>query len=108
MADLAQQTQRVMRVGKVFKTGPPQYTTKHFPSSRCASAIQTVRPSESIAETQLQLQPDLLRFGGHLIVSFDRPFDNLGFLSNKFRQMLLYVIRGQAHRLISTSFVLKD
>jgi hypothetical protein len=28
-------------------------------------------------------------------VSLDWPFDNLGFLSEKFRQMLLYVVRGQ-------------
>ena len=34
-------------------------TTKRFPSSRCASAIQIVRPLESIAETQPQLQPAL-------------------------------------------------
>src|SRR5881296_3600144 len=32
-----------------------------FPSSRCASAIQIVRPRESSAETQPQLQPALLR-----------------------------------------------
>src|SRR5438034_1027701 len=32
-------------------------TTKRFPSSRCASAIQIVRPLESIAERQPQLQP---------------------------------------------------
>jgi hypothetical protein len=32
-----------------------------FPSSRCASAIQIVCPLESIAETQPQLQPALLR-----------------------------------------------
>src|SRR5512132_3487034 len=32
-----------------------------FPLSRCASAIQIVCPLESIAETQLQLQPTLLR-----------------------------------------------
>jgi hypothetical protein len=31
------------------------------PSSRCASAIQIVRPLESIAETQPQLHPALLR-----------------------------------------------
>src|SRR4029450_3680691 len=31
-------------------------TTKCFPSARYASAIQNVRPLESIAETQLQLQ----------------------------------------------------
>jgi len=37
-------------------------TTKRFPSPRCASAIQIVRPLESIAETQPQLQPALLRF----------------------------------------------
>jgi hypothetical protein len=30
----------------------------------------------------------------HSIVSFDRPFDNLGFLSEKFRQILLYVVRS--------------
>ena len=29
--------------------------------ARCASAIQIVRPLESIAETQPQLQPALLR-----------------------------------------------
>ena len=36
-------------------------TTNRFPSSRCASAIQIVRPLESTAETQPQLQPALLR-----------------------------------------------
>jgi hypothetical protein len=36
-------------------------TTKRFPSSRCASIIQIVRPRESTAETQPQLQPALLR-----------------------------------------------
>src|SRR5262249_2268163 len=36
-------------------------TTKRFPSSRCASAIQIVRPSESMAETQPKLHPALLR-----------------------------------------------
>jgi len=41
-------------------------------------------------------------------MSLDWPFDNLGFLSEKFRQTLLYVLRSQAHRLISTSLVLKD
>ena len=35
--------------------------TKRFPLSRCASAIQIVRPLESIAETQPKLQPALLR-----------------------------------------------
>jgi hypothetical protein len=34
---------------------------RHLPSSRCASAIQIVRPLESIAETQPELQPVLLR-----------------------------------------------
>ena len=41
------------------------------------------------------------------IVSLDWPFNNLGFLSEKFRQMLFYVVRSQMHRLISTSLVLK-
>src|SRR4029453_19494100 len=34
-------------------------TTNRFPSPRCALAIQIVRPLESIAETQSQLQPVL-------------------------------------------------
>src|SRR6266545_204882 len=50
----------------------------------------------------------LAQICGRSIVSFDRPFDNLGFLGDKLRQMLLYVVRSQAHRLISTGFVLKD
>jgi hypothetical protein len=36
-------------------------TTKRFQLSRCASAIHIVRPLESIAEMQPQLQPALLR-----------------------------------------------
>ena len=36
-------------------------TTKRFPLSRCASAIQIVSSLESIAETQPQLHPALLR-----------------------------------------------
>jgi hypothetical protein len=36
-------------------------TTKRFPSSRCASAIQIVRPLESIAETQPKFQRALPR-----------------------------------------------
>src|SRR5205823_11569416 len=46
-------------------------TTKRFPSPRCASVIQIVRPLESIAETQPQLQPALLRIGSrHSIRDF--------------------------------------
>src|SRR5438552_7392269 len=36
-------------------------TTNRFPSPRCASAIEIVRPSQSNADTQPQLQPALLR-----------------------------------------------
>jgi len=36
-------------------------TTKRFPSSRRASTIQIVRPSQSKAETQPKLHPALLR-----------------------------------------------
>ena len=43
-------------------------TTKRFPSLRCASAIQIVRPLESIAETQPQLQRALLRLSAALLV----------------------------------------
>jgi hypothetical protein len=42
-------------------------TTNRFPSSRCASAIQIVRPLESTAETQPQLQLALLEIVGLLI-----------------------------------------
>src|SRR5439155_5724010 len=40
-------------------------TTKRFPSPRCASAIQIVRPSESTAETQPQLQLCLVQLLHH-------------------------------------------
>src|SRR6476659_1367183 len=43
-----------------------------FPSSRCASAIQIVRPLESIAETQLQLHPALLRLSAMISQFFIR------------------------------------
>jgi hypothetical protein len=43
---------------------PSACTTNRFPSPRCASAIQIVRPLESIAETHLQLQPALLKIVG--------------------------------------------
>src|SRR4030095_4378191 len=36
-------------------------TTKRFPSPRCSSAIQIVRPLGSIVEAQPQFQPGLLR-----------------------------------------------
>ena len=37
------------------------HTTKRFPSSRCAPATKIVRPLESTAETQRQLEAALLR-----------------------------------------------
>jgi hypothetical protein len=56
-----------------------------------------VRPSESIAETQPELQLALPRWSARSIVRFDRPFDNLGFLSEKFRQTLFYILRSKVH-----------
>jgi hypothetical protein len=47
-------------------------TTKRFASSRCASAIQIVRPRQSIAETQPQLQPALLRLSAMISQFFIR------------------------------------
>ena len=41
------------------------------PSSRCASAIQIVRPLESIAETQPKLQPALLRLSAMISQYFN-------------------------------------
>jgi hypothetical protein len=46
-------------------------TTKRFPSSRCAFAIQIVRPLESIAETQPKLQPAFLRLSAALLIVAD-------------------------------------
>src|SRR5947207_8750541 len=45
-------------------------TTKRFPS-RCASTIQIVRPLESIAETQPQVHPTLLRLSAMISQYFD-------------------------------------
>jgi hypothetical protein len=39
-----------------------------FPSSRWASAIQIVRPSESTAETQPKLHPALLRLSAMIVI----------------------------------------
>src|SRR5436309_10727034 len=47
-------------------------TTKRFSSPRCASAIQIVCPLESIAETQPQLQPALLRLSAMVSQYFTR------------------------------------
>src|SRR5437773_11165604 len=47
-------------------------TTKGFPLSQCASAIQTFRPLESIAEIQPQLQPALVIVGDLRIVDHVR------------------------------------
>src|SRR5437899_10148953 len=48
-------------------------TMKRFPSARCASTIQIVRPSESTADTQPQLQPALLRLSA-MISQYLTPF----------------------------------
>src|SRR6266436_9368208 len=45
-------------------------TTKRFPLSRCASAIQIVRPLESIADTQPQLHSALAEKADHRAVHF--------------------------------------
>ena len=47
-------------------------TTKRFPLSRCAPAIQIVGPLESIAETQPQLHPALLRLSAMISQYFTR------------------------------------
>jgi hypothetical protein len=46
-------------------------TTKRLPSPRCASAMKIVCPRESIAETQPQLQPVLLRLSAVLLIVVD-------------------------------------
>src|SRR4029453_14472347 len=71
-------------------------------------AQQTPSAFHRCAQRSVFRRHDALRFCGRSIVSFDRPFYNLVFLNNKFREMLLYVVRSQAHRLINTGFVLKD
>src|SRR5437667_5986296 len=52
---------RLFRGPERQSTFHPPPPTKRFPLSRCAFAIQIVRPSESTAETQPQLQPAFLR-----------------------------------------------
>src|SRR6266480_6524412 len=50
-------------------------TTKRFPSPRCASAIQIVRPSRSTAETQPKLHPALLRLSAMISQHFTEGCD---------------------------------
>src|ERR1700745_80839 len=45
-------------------------TTKRFPSSPCASAIQIVRPKQSVAETQPKLQPAALSLSAMISQDF--------------------------------------
>ena len=49
-----------IRVSQTQSAFCQRSTTKRFPSPRCASAIQIVRHSESMAETQPKLQPAFL------------------------------------------------
>ena len=48
------------------------FSKNRLPSSRCASAIQIVRPLESTAETQPQLHPALLRLSAMISQYFAR------------------------------------
>jgi len=58
-----------------------------FPSSRCASTIQIVRPSQSMADTQPKLQPALLSLSAMISQYFTRPtFTAITFL--------LYALHG--------------
>ena len=52
-------------------------TTNRFRSSRWASTTQIVRPLESIAETQPQLQPALLRLSAMISQYFTRHLSTL-------------------------------
>src|SRR5512133_2994497 len=52
----------LLHAGAAHRVGPP--------SPRCASAIQIVRPLESIADTQPQLQPALLRLSAMISQDF--------------------------------------
>jgi hypothetical protein len=71
-------------------------TTKRFPSSRCASAIHIVRLLESIAETQPQLQPALLRLSAMISEYFMRTMsDNLS------RMCRGAQTRGRVQRVVS-------
>src|SRR5438874_1143133 len=48
-------------------------TTNRFPSPRCASATKIVRPLESKADSQPQLQPALLRLSAMISQYFTHP-----------------------------------
>jgi hypothetical protein len=56
---------------------------------KCLGRRAALRPSDA---TPLPLPDDPASPSS--IVSLDWPFDNLGFLSEKFRQMLFYVVRS--------------
>jgi hypothetical protein len=56
-----------------------------FPSSRCASAIQIVRPLQSIAEMQPQLQPALLRMSAMIFQYF----------TSRIASLLLYTLNDK-------------
>src|SRR5205823_5171856 len=97
-------------------------TTKRFPSPRCASTIQIVRPAASTAETQPQLQPTLgildhlrCRFARfklcvHLLEAHSKRF-NLLLLTHRIRFQFLYfavlfeelVEQHRVHRFVAHS-----
>jgi hypothetical protein len=57
----------------------PLAQRKRFPSPRCASTIQIVRPRESMAEIQPKLQPALLRLSA-IISQYFTPADSASFV----------------------------
>ena len=61
-------------------------TTKRFPSPRCASAIQIVRPSKSTVTTQPQLHPALLSFSAMISQYVSRNRDSGSFTLKRHKE----------------------
>ena len=73
----------------------PQSTAALSVAARCASTIQIVRPAESIAETQPQLHPALLRLLA-MISQYLTAADSALLLSTRQRQSDMNVRGAQA------------
>src|SRR5215471_6240899 len=74
-------------------------TTKRFPS-RCASAIQIVRPSRSTAEIQPKLQPALLRLSAMISQYFKRLVNFLLVSAGDSFNLLAMLPYSSAHKLV--------
>ena len=95
---------RLTGVRYPFWPASPRRTSERWPAeARCSgsrgSSLARLMPRDRLTRRTNRGSSSLTAFTDcqRSIVSFDRPFDNLGFLSDKFRQMLSDIIRSQVH-----------